>query len=228
MTTPWAAGPVFPKRLLLGVVVPVLYILALAITVVAASGGRDGHAPSASMTLVGVRAEPVAKPHTKPKHVVQRTEPKPFTRPLHRVTTVAMRPPVQHHVEPVVSRSAYRPVIEESPSVALVVRVASVTTPATMQAAINQCHGPVEIDWGFLPTEIAEHDYCGGSAFSALSAGQQVQVVGGSMAGRYVVNGQRRFAAAGSSAYQLDGLGDLALQTCVSGGVILVGLDRVG
>lgn len=227
MTTPWAAGPVFPKRLFLGVVVPVLYILALAVAVVTASNGRDGHAPSASMTLVGVRAEPSAKPHAKPKHVVRRAEPKPSTRPLHRVQTEVIRPPVQRDVEPVVSRSAYRAVVEESQRVALVVRVASVTTPATMQAAINRCDGPVEIDWGFLPTEIAEHDYCGGSAFSALSAGQQVQVVGGSMAGRYVVNGERRFAAAGSSAYQLDGIGDLALQTCVSGGVILVGLDRV-
>lgn len=97
-----------------------------------------------------------------------------------------------------------------------------------MQSAINACTGPVEIVWGNLPPEVAEHDYCGGSAFSSLSAGERVRVIGGNLSGTYVVNGQRRFATAGSSADLLRGIGDIALQTCVPGGVILIGLDRVG
>lgn len=119
------------------------------------------------------------------------------------------------------------------PNPVLVVRIASVVTPATMQSAINACQGPVEIlwstdpfQWGSHPDEIAEHDYCGGTDFSSLAAGQQVQVIGGNLTGLYVVNGNRRFAGPGSSADLLDGMGAVVLQTCVPDGVVLVGLDR--
>ncbi|MGN6721024.1 MAG: hypothetical protein ACTHJM_00250 [Marmoricola sp.] len=230
MTTQWGAGPVAPKRFFLGVVVPLLYIAAMTITVMIASSGHGKHAAlasSESIRLEAVRDTPIAKPRTRHTQVHRLVTKRLAPRP-HRPKAVSTPTPTPQYVAPVVSRSASRPILEEQPPVSLVIRVASVTTPATMQAAINECNGPVEIVWGFVPTEIAEHDYCGGAAFSSLFAGQRVQVVGGSMAGTYVVNDQRRFAAAGSSADQLSGIGDLALQTCVSDGVVLIGLDRVG
>lgn len=227
MTTPAAAGRSMPRRLFLARVVPVWYVLALMMAAVLARASMSPAEPTKTETLqpVSSRVKPVSKVHHH-AHRVARPVRHHVTRP--RLEPPAPRPVVAapKRVESVVSRSDDRRQTPP-PAVSLVITIASIASPATMQSAINDCLGPVEIDWGYFPTEIAEHDFCGGSAFSSLSTGQRVRVVGGGMPGVYVVNGQRRFAAAGSSADQLNGMGDIVLQTCVSDGVILVGLDRV-
>lgn len=225
MTTHGADDTRAPRRWFLGLIVPVLYILALALAVSLARGGAGSRAPQVSLATDHVRAK-VVHPAIRAKRTMPRPHRrvvKPTIRRTHAPVVAATPPPV---IEATVSRSDDRlpPPIEPA---ALVIRIAAVTGPLTMQSAINACNGPVEIDWGIYPTEIAEHDYCGGTAFSALSAGQRVQVIGGSVAGTYVVNGNLRYASAGSSASALNGIGDIALQTCVTDGVILVGLDRV-
>ena len=144
--------------------------------------------------------------------------------------------PIWRSALPIASRSyeRWRP-HAASDTTSLVVRIWTVATPDNMQSAINSCDGPVEINWrsdpskwGSHPDEIAEHDYCGGAEFRSLRRGQRVRVAGGDLSGLYVVNGDRRFAYAGSSADMLNGLGAIVLQTCVPGGVVLIGLDRVG
>lgn len=154
---------------------------------------------------------------------------------LHRAAPSVRPVPLQiPALEPAVSRSSDRkPAVVANSASVFVVRITRVATPQTMQSAIDACTGPVEIlwsndrfRWGAHPDEIAEHDYCGGSEFSSLAKGQRVRVIGGTLSGRYVVNGYRRFARAGSPAQLLNGLGAIVLQTCVPDGVVLVGLDR--
>lgn len=225
MTTRAAAGPSTPGRLFLGRVVPLLYVLALVVTAVLARAGDGG--PTAARTEAMQAASQVRPLTTKrPRHVAR-------PRHHHGIRHRGFRPPTRivtapESVEAAVSRSDDREITAPPAKVSLIIRIASVASPSTMQAAINECRGPVEVVWGWYPTEIAEHDFCGGAVFSSLSAGERVRVVGGGLSGVYVANGQRRFAAAGSSAQVLSGMGDLVLQTCVSDGVILVGLDRMG
>lgn len=233
MTTHGAASSVAFSRPFLIVVVPVAYLTALALAIMAATSGGGSPVATASLDAIHLkphRSHPVAHRAPKPERRVASPKPTPRLVAARRIVP-ALEVPVRTFA-PVVSRSAER-VTMTPPPPALVVRIASVTTPESMQAAINSCSGPVEIlwndsQWGFHPTEIAEHDYCGGTAFSALSAGQRVQVVGGDLSGTYLVNGDRRFVALGSSPQELDGIGDIALQTCVPGGLILIGLDRIG
>jgi hypothetical protein len=224
MTTHGAATTRPPRRIFLGLVVPLLYILALAAAVSLASGGTKARSPQMTLATDHVRAKAMHRTH----HAKRATRPhrhvaKPTVRRSHAPRVVSTPPPV---IDVPVSRSDDRVAVAEV-APALVIHIAAVTGPLGMQSAINSCQGPVEIVWGVYPTEIAQHDYCGGSAFSALTAGQQVQVIGGGLTGTYVVNGDFRYASVGSSASQLDGIGDIALQTCVTDGVILVGLDRV-
>lgn len=106
-----------------------------------------------------------------------------------------------------------------------VVRIAGVATSADMQRKLDACNGPIQINWSTHTTEIAQHDYCGGSWMSKVSTGQRITVVGGTISGTYVVNGNRRTVSKDSSASALDGLGSLVLQTCVGSRMVLVGLS---
>lgn len=106
------------------------------------------------------------------------------------------------------------------------IHISEVTDSGGAQSAIDACQGPVEVTWPSDPTEIAQHNYCGGAWFTSLTGGDEVIVSGGTVAGTYVVNGARRYAAKGSSSSTLDGLGDLVLQTCVGNQLVLIGLSR--
>lgn len=105
---------------------------------------------------------------------------------------------------------------------------AATTMPAS-DPLIDACKGPVAIDLGDTrPLLVAEHDYCGGSAWMPrLRSGETVELDGpGVDPGLYVVTdiafGQRRQA-------RISDLPDaeVVLQTCISGTEItMVGLER--
>lgn len=235
MTTPGAATPARRRPIFLGVVVPVLYLLALTTAAMLASGRADAGVTAAASGIPKAHRPQVVSSATSVRRVrAARPRLRGLVHQSHQAARV--RSWRQAPVTQPVSRSEIRrvpvPVATSAPS--LVVRVAAVTTPSTMQAAIDRCQGPVAIDWsadpsrwGTHPMEIAEHDYCGGWAFTSVRTGSEVRVLGGGLSGLYVVNGQRRFVPTGASASELDGVGDIALQTCVGNGMILVGLDRI-
>lgn len=229
MTTPVAAGPSTAGRLFLGRVVPLLYVLALVLAAMLARAGMSHPAAADAQAIKAAssRVKPLAGRAHRHAHRVAR--PRHHHATPHRERRPAPAPfvPAPVSVVSVVSRSEDRVPAAPPAKVGLTISIATVSSPATMQSAINNCGGPVEIVWGYYPTEIAEHDFCGGAAFSSLGDGERVRVVGGGLSGIYVVNGQRRFASVGSPADQLSGMGDVVLQTCVTDGVILVGLDRV-
>lgn len=231
MTIPRTPGSAMSRRVFWGGVVPILYLLALVAAVMLATAtrhhARTGWTPAAAKLTQRTHA-PARRERRVVHHRVSHRAPA-----AHRASVPAHLESASN-VEPAVSRSSDRLVPSPAPHPALVIRIAAVATPSTMQSAINACDGPVEIawssdpfQWGALPNEIAEHDYCGGAVFDSLAAGQRVEVVGGDLGGLYVVNGNRRFATAGASADVLSGVGDVVLQTCVPNGVVLVGLDRV-
>lgn len=234
MTTVCAAGSAALRRPLLGVVVPLLYLLALTGAVIAARDRADTDARPVELSRAATRTAQVAPPartERSARVLTPRTHTRIERRRARRHAVVETIPAAA----PVVSRSEIRPApaVLADPA-AFMLRIASVTTPATMQAAIDACQGPVEIDWradpsrwGVHPSEIAEHDYCGGAAFKSLATGREVRVIGGGLSGLYVVNGLRRFVPSGAWASELDGMGDIALQTCVSNGMVLVGLNRI-
>lgn len=95
---------------------------------------------------------------------------------------------------------------------------------------LDLCSGPVAIDLGSsYPLLVAEHDYCGGSAWiSRLADGDVVELTGdGVDPGIFVVSaveyGQRRVARFGDMP-----AATIVLQTCVSETkIIMVGLDPV-
>ncbi|MGN6162444.1 MAG: hypothetical protein ACTHOG_12185 [Marmoricola sp.] len=222
-------------RFFLAFVVPVAYLLALALAALTAlapaSGTRSATAATVSQVLSkrhpsSSRRIPAHSPH-RARHRARLS--------THRWTLRRATPAPAQQAFDVISRSDVRLDTVPTPHTSMVVRIAAVTTPRTMQAAIDACRGPVEIDWnsdglrwGWHPSEIAEHDFCGGSRFESLRRGQRVEVIGGTLGGTYVVNGNRRYATAGSSAEQLNGIGDIAMQTCLAKGLILIGLDRIG
>lgn len=106
------------------------------------------------------------------------------------------------------------------------IRVRYVATSEDMQAKLDRCDGPVQVNWPGHTTEIAQHDYCGGAWFNTVAKGQLIRVSGGTMGGLWVVNGNRRTVNKGGSISALDGLGGLVLQTCVGDKMVLVGLSR--
>lgn len=225
-----------PRRVFLARVVPVAYVLALVVTSVVASTGVGLHSAMRSPSVVGLDAGVPTASGSWPKARERQTQRRVRMAAVRRIgrRKATMRSRVEWVFRPAVSRSSQRLAPKPPPSAALVLHIVAVATPDTMQSAIDACDGPVEINWhsdparwGVHPDEIAEHDYCGGSQFRFLRRGQRVRVMGGDLSGVYVANGNRRFAFAGSPAHELDGIGDLALQTCVRGGVVLIGLDRV-
>lgn len=233
MRTPWAARSPARRPIFLRFVVPILYLLALTGAVIAARDRAVVDVRSVELSQAPARTVSAAAARSVRATIFRPTAPERVAR--HRARRLALVAPVRN-MTPVISRSASRSaLVPSAESTPFVLRIASITTPATMQAAINACDGPVAIDWsadprrwGVHPMEIAEHDYCGGAAFTSLATQRQVRVVGGGLSGLYVVDGLRRFVPSGASASELDGLGDIALQTCVSDGMILVGLDRIG
>jgi hypothetical protein len=102
------------------------------------------------------------------------------------------------------------------------------TDMATSDPALDQCRGPVAIDLGAsYPLLVAEHDYCGGSAWiPRLEAGDTVRLSGeGVRPGLYEVSevghGQRRQAR-----YSDLPDAEIVLQTCISQSqIVLVGLE---
>lgn len=149
---------------------------------------------------------------------------------------VVLRPPA---VTPLAARSA--PAAIESAALPRVARVVPPPKGARFSRAVyattsmpgsgpllDLCRGPVAIDLGATrPLLVAEHDYCGGSAWiPRLEEGDTVDLSGkGVGAGLYVVTdiayGQRRVA-------RFSDLPDatVVLQTCISETkIVMVGLD---
>ncbi len=106
--------------------------------------------------------------------------------------------------------------------------VAATTMPGS-GVMLDLCQGPVAIDLGEkYPTLLAEHDYCGGSAWMPkLAVGEAVALDGdGVEAGTYVVTSVGH-APRGTARYSDLPVGDVVLQTCVSKTqIVLVGLER--
>ncbi|MCW2830864.1 MAG: hypothetical protein JWP31_1556 [Aeromicrobium sp.] len=94
---------------------------------------------------------------------------------------------------------------------------------------LDLCRGPIAVDLGEdRPVLVAEHDYCGGSAWiSRLDEGDAVKLSGhGVQSGTYVVTDlvveQRGDAKIGDLP-----AADVVLQTCISPGeMVLVAADR--
>ena len=184
----------------------------LGLTTTAAVGSGVHHAPTAEL-----------KPRVTRAHVAA---PRPAAR---RVASSISRSTVRSTAEvspPAPRTPARTPARTQRPTTGVVIRVTAVTNPNDAQAAADACRGPIEILWPGLPTEIAQHDYCGGAWFDSVTTGERIEVSGGTMPGLFVVNGRRRVVNHGTSASILSGLGDLVLQTCVGSQMILVGLDR--
>lgn len=232
-----ALTPQLAERFVLAGIFPVAYLLALAmaVTMAIATPGQIVHQEAQEFALRSSEA-PLSL-HRPPRR--QHRQRVRSLMPVRRVPRSHYRVrrmfSTWHRALPAVSRSGERPPTPVPSSEAvLVIRIWTVATPDNMQTAINSCRGPVEINWRsdasrwrVHPDEITEHDYCGGSVFRSLRRGQRVHVIGGDLSGRYVVNGKRRFASPGSSADALNSVGEIVLQTCVPGGVVLIGLDRV-
>lgn len=119
---------------------------------------------------------------------------------------------------PAVADAAERPP-ESTPKAKFTRTIWTSTKLAEIDAALDQCRGPVSADLGAdKPVFVAEHDYCGGSAWMwKLGVDDTVELNGkGVDAGLYVVSELRYFPR--KSGAQVSDLppGDVVLQTCVS------------
>ena len=96
---------------------------------------------------------------------------------------------------------------------------------------LDACHVPIAVDLvGNWPVLIAQHDYCGGSAWiPKLNNGDAVRLKGdGVVAGTYVVT-EIRYQLRGKAKVRDMPDADAVLQTCVTKHkLILVGLAWVG
>lgn len=120
---------------------------------------------------------------------------------------------------------------DPKPTVDLHVDVAHEASPATVQDALALCQGPVTVRFaGIGPTLLAEHDFCGGTWVLRLDPGEVVRLRGSDDAGTYRVTRRIKAVPKGSSAYVLEGMGDVVAQTCLPDGstLRLVGLSRIG
>lgn len=119
---------------------------------------------------------------------------------------------------PAVADTAERPP-ESTPKAKFTRTIWTSTKLAEIDAALDQCRGPVSADLGAdKPVFVAEHDYCGGSAWMwKLRVDDTVELNGkGVDAGLYVVSELRYFPR--KSGAQVSDLppGNVVLQTCVS------------
>ncbi|MGZ5368381.1 hypothetical protein [Aeromicrobium sp.] len=111
------------------------------------------------------------------------------------------------------------PLPESAPKAKFTRTIWTSTKLAEIDAALDQCRGPVSADLGAdKPVFVAEHDYCGGSAWMwKLGVDDTVELNGkGVDEGLYVVSELRYFPR--KSGAQVSDLppGDVVLQTCVS------------
>ena len=93
------------------------------------------------------------------------------------------------------------------------------TKLAEIDAALDRCRGPVSADLGDgEPVFIAEHDYCGGSAWMWKLGVRDIVALKGSGvdAGLYVVSKLRYFPRKSGATVANLPRGDVVLQTCVS------------
>lgn len=93
------------------------------------------------------------------------------------------------------------------------------TKLAQIDAALDQCRGPVSSNLGDgEPVFVAEHDYCGGSAWMWKLGVRDVVALKGSGvdAGLYVVSKLRYFPRKSGATVANLPRGDVVLQTCVS------------
>ncbi len=195
--------------------------LALAVAALVSVTSAAGESPASAAT---------APPVVAAAPIVSLALATPTAAPTERPATVsraadrtAARKPAR---TPVRTQKAAAPkTAAPKPRPARVIRIAGTATSADMQQKLDACNGPIQVNWAAHTTEIAQHNYCGGAWFDKVSAGQLITVEGGSIAGTYVVNGNRRYVGKGASASSLDGLGSLVLQTCVGSRMVLVGLS---
>jgi hypothetical protein len=107
------------------------------------------------------------------------------------------------------------------------------TQLAGSDALLDACRGPVAVDLGpDRPVLVAEHDYCGGSAWiPRLAMGDAVKLSGDGLApGLYRVSDLRYPLRHQTRVSDLPGteIADAVLQTCISKTtMVLVGLQRV-
>jgi len=93
------------------------------------------------------------------------------------------------------------------------------TKLADIDAALDRCRGPVSADLGDKkPVFVAEHDYCGGSAWMwKLGVDDAVALTGAGIdAATYVVSELRYFPRKAGATVEDLPPGDVVLQTCVS------------
>lgn len=114
---------------------------------------------------------------------------------------------------------AAEPPPEPTPKAKFTRTIWTSTKLAEIDAALDQCRGPVSADLGAdKPVFVAEHDYCGGSVWMwKLDVDDAVELNGkGVDEGLYVVSELRYFPR--KSGAQVADLppGDVVLQTCVS------------
>lgn len=96
-------------------------------------------------------------------------------------------------------------------------------------AWVNKCAGAVAATYPGVPTQIVEHDYCGGLWVLGLRDGEHVRFTG-AVNGAYVVNGRRKTIRDGTAVTAATGLGDMVAQTCIPGSsqaIQWVGLTRI-
>lgn len=111
---------------------------------------------------------------------------------------------------------------------ALTVRVVAQVPIQQGTAWVNKCAGAVASTYPGVPTQIVQHDYCGGLWVLGLRNGQHVRFTG-AVGGTYVVNGRRKAIIDGTAVTAAVGLGDMVAQTCIPGSQAIqwVGLTRI-
>lgn len=148
---------------------------------------------------------------------------------LHAVVHSREIPRRTPHARPLPPGPSVHPHARPRGSTPITITVVEVTTAAGGQAAVNRCAGPVEVQygrWGY-PNDIIQHDYCGGAWMAFIRAGTRIRIVGGTEPGLYVANGNRRLVPKDSRVSFLQGIGDVALQTCEGSQLALIGLTRI-
>jgi len=123
------------------------------------------------------------------------------------------------------------PVVVQPPDPEFTRTMFAVATIETVDQKIDECRGPVAVPLGSTqPILVAEHDYCGGSAWiSRLEIDEAVSLNGpGLDEGLYVATELKTVARGNATVADLPQT-DIVLQTCISKTeMVLVGLTEFG
>lgn len=122
------------------------------------------------------------------------------------------------------------PTVVSPPKTVFTRTMVATATIATVDKQIDKCRGPVSVPLGSnRPILVAEHDFCGGSAWiSRLDRGEAVDLSGPGLASDiYVVSEIKTVKRDGNATVKDLPQKDVVLQTCISKTeMVLVGLSR--